>query len=155
MADLNRIKDVIKKLPLVRYWLSPIQSWQAGQLKRRKQAEALAFEELIGKAFSNVEDGSLVESFLLHPGFIKIDTEGAELLVLRGAAKTLREEHPVLLLELSDQLLASLDCSSQQVFALLRECGYRLMNADEVNGAISSPFEGSVLALPEVFGKTN
>ncbi len=306
MAALNRIKDAIKKLPLARYWLSPIQSWRAGQLKRRKKAEAMAFEEFVGKAFSNVVDGSLVvavpnlggryeidfrshillrilrkkqyepelvtfagqyldpekdvldiganiglftvffaqrlkasrkvlaieptplaqhylrrnierndvgssvinfeglvterpglyelniipgkeeysslgkivhsstagqetrkisvigetvddlvERYHLHPGFIKMDTEGAELLVLRGAAKTLRKEHPVLLLELSDQLLASLDCSSEQVLALLREYGYRLMNTDELNGAISSPFEGSILALPGILEKTN
>jgi FkbM family methyltransferase len=305
MAGLNRIKDAIKKLPLARYWLSPIQSWRAGQLKSRMQAEALAFEEFVGKAFSNVEDGSLVvtvpnlggryeidfrshillrilrkkqfepelvtlagqyfdpekdvldiganiglftvffaqrlkasrkvlaieptplaqhylrrnierngvsssvinfeglvterpgryelniipgkeeysslgrivhsstagqesqkisvigetvdnlvEHYHLRPGFIKMDTEGAELLVLHGAVKTLREEHPILLLELSDQLLASLGCSSEQVLALLREYGYCLLNADDLNGAISSPFEGSILALPEILGKT-
>ena len=90
----------------------------------------------------------LVDRYHLHPGFIKMDTEGAELLVLRGALKTLRDEHPVLLLELSDRLLASLNCTSEQVFALLRESGYRLMNTDDLKSAVSSPFEGSILGYP-------
>jgi FkbM family methyltransferase len=92
---------------------------------------------------------NLVERYHLHPGFIKIDSEGAELLVLRGAAKTLREEHPVIMFELSDQLLSTLNCSSEQVLALLREYGYRLINAEEPIRPISFPFEGSILALPE------
>jgi len=305
MRNISWIKDTIKKLPWARNWLFPFQSWRARQVKRRKKAEALAFQEFVDMAFSNVEGGSLVvnvpnlggryemdfrshillrilrkkqyepelvniagqylnpdkdvldvganiglftvffaqrvkasckvlaieptplaqqylrrnierngvvssvinfeglvaaepgryvlniipgkeeysslgeivhpstvgqetrkisvtgetvdilvERYHLHPGFIKMDTEGAELLVLRGAVKTLREGHPVLLLELSDQLLGSLNCSSKQVLALLQECGYRLMNADDLNGVISSPFEGSILALPEVLGKT-
>jgi FkbM family methyltransferase len=33
------------------------------------------------------------------PDFIKIDTEGAEVLVLRGGKQTIREHHPVMLLE--------------------------------------------------------
>jgi hypothetical protein len=98
---------------------------------------------------------NLVERYRLHPGFIKIDTEGAELLVLRGALKTLQQEHPVILFELSDRLLASLNSSSEQVIVLLRECGYRLMNADDLKGTISFPFEGSILALPEVLGNPN
>jgi FkbM family methyltransferase len=93
---------------------------------------------------------NLVERYHLHPGLIKMDTE---LLVLRGAVKTLREEHPVLIFELSDRLLASLDCSSEQVLMFLREFGYRLINPDDLNSAISSPFEGSILALPEIPGK--
>ena len=91
---------------------------------------------------------NLVARFSLHPGFVKIDTEGAELFVLRGAIRILREERPVLLMELSDRLLASLECSSEQVLTLLRECGYHILNADTMKGDISYPFDGSILALP-------
>jgi FkbM family methyltransferase len=96
---------------------------------------------------------NLVSRFDFHPGFVKIDTEGAELLVLRGAVQTLKQEHPVLLMELSDRLLASLGCSSQQVFDLLRKNSYRLVNADNPSGAVASPYEGSLLALPGLEGK--
>jgi FkbM family methyltransferase len=97
----------------------------------------------------------LVGRFGVRPGFVKIDTEGAELFVLRGAIQTLRRERPVLLMELSDRLLASLGCSSEQVFALLRENGYRVVNADDPAGPVSTPYEGSILALPETEGKKN
>ncbi|MBI4731592.1 MAG: FkbM family methyltransferase [Chloroflexi bacterium] len=349
MKNSERIKNAIKKLPLARLWLSPIQSLRAGQLKDRKRNEALAFEQFFNTAFSNVEDGSLVvnipdlggryeigfhshillrvlrkkqyepelvalakqylnpekdvldiganiglftaffaqrlknsykvlaieptplaqyylrrnierngvgptvinfeglatespgrceinvipgkeeysslgeivhfstagqvtqkisvvgetvdnlvERYHLHPGFIKMDTEGAELLVLRGSGKTLREERPVLLMELSDQLLASLDSSSSHVLSLLQEngyrlkfvmrgarrtsreehpvlfselpdqslasqessyeqllavfraCGYHIENTNDLIGAITHPFDGSILAVPEI-----
>ncbi len=91
----------------------------------------------------------LVTRFGVHPGFIKIDTEGAELFVLRGASQVLRQEHPILLMELSDRLLASLGCSSSQVLELLKDFRYRVMNADNLDKVISSPFEGSILAIPE------
>jgi FkbM family methyltransferase len=306
MKKLKEIKESLKKLPWARKWLIPIQVWRAKRLKHQKTEEALVFQEFLNKAFSNVEEGSLVvnvpnlggrfeidfrshillrilrkkqyeqelitlagqfldpekdvldiganiglftvffaqrvktpckvlaieptpraqhylrqnlerngvvssvinfeglvsaepgryeinfipgkeeyaslgkivhastigqepqkifvtgqtvdnlvERYRLHPGFIKIDTEGAELLVLRGALKTLQQEHPVILFELSDRLLASLNSSSEQVIVLLRECGYRLMNADDLKGTISFPFEGSILALPEVLGNPN
>lgn len=38
----------------------------------------------------------------LHPDVIKIDVEGAELAVLRGARNVLRETHPVVLVEIHD-----------------------------------------------------
>jgi hypothetical protein len=41
------------------------------------------------------------------------------------------------------------------VFALLRENGYRVVNADDPAGPVSTPYEGSILALPETEGKKN
>jgi FkbM family methyltransferase len=301
MDNIKRIKAAIKKLPLVHHWLSLIQPIRARQLKRRKSAEALSFQKFFEKAFSNVEEGSLVvnvpnmggrfeidfrshillrilrkkqyeselvalagkylnpdrdvldiganiglftvffaqrvkppsrvlaieptplaqhylrrnidrngvsssvinfeglvaaepgrfdlnvisgkeeysslgnivhsstagqgtrkisvtgetvdnlvERYHLRPGFIKMDTEGSELLVLQGSVKTLRDQHPILLFELSDRLLATLNCSSEQVLLFLGEFGYHLINADKPDKPISSPFDGSILALPSV-----
>ncbi|MEW6094736.1 MAG: FkbM family methyltransferase [Chloroflexota bacterium] len=104
--------------------------------------------QVLGETMDN-----LTARYRIHPGFVKIDTEGAELFVLRGATRTLQQERPVLLMELSDRLLASLGCSSRQVFDLLRENSYHLVNADDPAGAVGSPYEGSILALPERKGR--
>lgn len=54
-------------------------------------------------------------------GFIKIDVEGHELAVLRGAETTLRTHHPVLLVETENQHGAPVG----EVFGLLEALGYR------------------------------
>lgn len=57
------------------------------------------------------------------PRMVKIDVEGAELAVLRGAARLLAECRPVLLCEIFDR-------NRREVDALLRDQGYRLFDAD-------------------------
>ena len=65
-------------------------------------------------------------------GFLKIDAEGAEALVLRGARRLLAEDHPVVLVDLHPHLMARLDGTTPA--ALIDEmagCGYecRLLGA--------------------------
>jgi FkbM family methyltransferase len=61
---------------------------------------------------------SLAAEGLPRPDVVKIDAEGAELLVLAGAAKMLRESGPKLLIELHDAELA------RQALPLLEALGY-------------------------------
>ena len=44
-----------------------------------------------------------LDAFDLHPDRIKIDTEGYELQVLKGAMRTIRDNHPMLLIETHDE----------------------------------------------------
>jgi FkbM family methyltransferase len=56
---------------------------------------------------------------------MKIDVEGAEILVLRGARQLLSSEQaPVIFFEADDRLAASFQSSMQAVRQLLVECGY-------------------------------
>ena len=57
------------------------------------------------------------------PDLIKVDAEGAELLILRGAERLLREFRPVLLCEVIAE-------NTREVGALLRGHGYTLFDAE-------------------------
>jgi FkbM family methyltransferase len=58
------------------------------------------------------------------PNLVKIDTEGFELKVLRGACRTLAEHRPVLFLEFFPDLMRREATEPDEIFALLREAGY-------------------------------
>ena len=70
-------------------------------------------------------DGFLDRSSL-RPNLVKIDVEGAELEVLRGARKMLLEARPVVLVEIHDRG-AGHHVAVKQV---LDECGYAVSDLD-------------------------
>ena len=55
---------------------------------------------------------------------IKVDVEGAELLVLKGTIETLKRFHPKLVVELVPEQLASFKATPEDVRTLIREAGY-------------------------------
>jgi FkbM family methyltransferase len=57
---------------------------------------------------------------------LKIDAEGAELRVLRGASALLRRHRPLIILELVDAALRHQGASREDVLSLLNEHGYRI-----------------------------
>jgi FkbM family methyltransferase len=65
----------------------------------------------------------------VRPDLIKIDVEGAEGLVLRGAHATLRQR-PIIWFEHSDATARTHDSSSDEVFELLTGAGMRIFDAD-------------------------
>ena len=59
-------------------------------------------------------------------GFVKIDAEGAEALVLRGAQRLLSEDHPVVLADLHPHLMTRLDGTTPEMLIdEMRQLGYR------------------------------
>ena len=65
----------------------------------------------------------------LKPNFVKIDVEGAELLVLRGAAELLRESPPTIILAVHPYWLPK-GQSPQQIFEYLTRYGYTVYDAE-------------------------
>lgn len=66
----------------------------------------------------------LVRRYGLNPGFIKIDAEGAEQWVIEGARETLGVCRPVVLLEVSGDLMKRNGCDPARLSQMLRDWGY-------------------------------
>ena len=71
---------------------------------------------------------SLVAKHGLSPGFIKIDVEGAEARVFKGAMETLTRHRPIVLTELHPTLLGANGSSALEVIELLDEARYNLFD---------------------------
>jgi FkbM family methyltransferase len=66
----------------------------------------------------------VVEQHGLRPAFIKVDVEGAEHLVLAGCRRTIRAHRPILLMEVSDQLLRAAGSSAASLIDCARSYDY-------------------------------
>ena len=62
--------------------------------------------------------------------FVKIDVEGAELLVLRGASAFLATHRPAILVELDRVMSARYGCSPAETVAFLERLGYEPVSDD-------------------------
>jgi FkbM family methyltransferase len=90
----------------------------------------------------------LVSRWGLNPGFIKVDVEGSELQVLKGAKDTIQKHLPVILSELNDLLLGNFNASSSMVADYLQGYGYHVRDVHHPGKVIETPFIGEIIALP-------
>ena len=76
---------------------------------------------------STTIDSYVLSEKIKKVNLIKIDVEGAESLVLRGAAKLLEIEYaPVLICEFNDNTARGLESTSEELWNILTEYGYSL-----------------------------
>ncbi|MBI3798166.1 MAG: FkbM family methyltransferase [Deltaproteobacteria bacterium] len=75
---------------------------------------------------------------------IKIDVQGAEERVLRGAQETIQRDHPAILVELDDEALRQMGSSAERVVSWLMDLGYGIQRLGK-----NSPV-GQVLAAEAV-----
>lgn len=91
---------------------------------------------------------SLVAAYQLHPKIIKIDVEGAEKLVLDGSMETLRKYRPVILSELSEDLLSGKGTCKQAVVGLLRSESYKVIVPNNSRADPSRSEFHEIIAIP-------
>lgn len=93
----------------------------------------------------------LVSQYSLNPGLIKIDVEGMEHLVLKGADSVLNNNRPIIISELSNSLLRKNGSSSRSVVAQLEQHGYKVI--DPMDPSVTPGYKeyGDILCLPRDF----
>lgn len=84
---------------------------------------------------TSVDD--LVARYQLHPGLLKIDVEGFEHHVIKGACGTLQRHRPILFIEFHPEELVMCGTSTRAVLTELEKLGYaspapQLQNADSI-----------------------
>jgi FkbM family methyltransferase len=92
---------------------------------------------------------ALVDEYGLKPGIIKVDVEGAENLVFRGALKTLKTHRPVVVSELDHRLLGRKGTSIEAVIEMFKSVDYDVVDPymDKwQNGVLN---HNEVLAIPK------
>ena len=85
---------------------------------------------------------------LSDPKMIFIDTEGAELLVLKGAEDVVKKSMPILVFECEDPLLVEFGHSSEELESYVTSLGYEVRNAADTSRGLVHPFTGVAIAVP-------
>ena len=111
------------------------------------EKEKWSLEEVISNTLDN-----LVQEKSLDPGFLKVDTEGVEHLVFKGAQNVLSEKRPIILSELSDFLLKGNGSSAEEVIDLIKSNGYDLF--DPMNPSVQPNGKNSdnIICFPKEMG---
>lgn len=79
-------------------------------------------------------DAIVDEQELAQVDLIKIDIEGAELRALRGAERTMRRDHPALLMEVMEETLATQGASATQLLDYVKQHGYDIFEFSPNDG---------------------
>ena len=66
-------------------------------------------------------------------GLIKVDTEGAETIVLAGASRTIARHRPAIIVEVVAELLVNMNSSVSELEGLLHQAGYRKAQSSRTN----------------------
>jgi FkbM family methyltransferase len=90
----------------------------------------------------------LVAQQQINPGFLKIDVEGCEHMVLASARSTLLKHRPIIMTELWDPLITKNGSSSREVIRYLKDLGYRVEDPISGKEVTVSSASSEILCLP-------
>jgi len=90
----------------------------------------------------------LVTENALRPAVIKVDVEGAEGLVFKGAQATLKEFRPLVLAELNRQMLATFGTSPEELISRFKQLGYKTVDPLRPGVEPGTADFGDLLCIP-------
>ena len=90
----------------------------------------------------------LIVQYGLNPGFIKMDVEGAEFEVLKGAREVIKRYKPILLSEMDNALLKRFGTNVNEVVEFLEALDYKVVDA-RTGGPALGGFSDNILAFPK------
>lgn len=113
---------------------------QSGTLKLKVNPQHPADHKISGEGTpvkAVTLDELLAERGWPAVSLVKVDVQGAEWMVLRGARELIRRYHPALFLEIDDDGLRAFGAGAENLFRWLQEEGYRIHRIER--GAVSPP----------------
>ncbi len=119
-----------------------------GDYERFAENRTRAFSDQVyqRREVTTIRLDTFLQQCALRPDLVKIDIEGAECLALRGAAKMLTEQHPMLMVEVTS-------CAAE-VFQLLMTAGYMLFTPEGRRLADGERLNDNICALhPDTHGE--
>jgi FkbM family methyltransferase len=130
-----------------------IQGTETGCNSLRRPDVAQPFEAI--RVPVRTLDAVLCEQGISGVDFVKLDVEGAELSVLKGAAQLLKSAHrPLVLCEVQDQRTAPWGYAARCILEYLCSCGYSWFRLDETGVPRPLPmsnaqYDGNFVAIPK------
>lgn len=83
---------------------------------------------------SSITLDQIISQFQLTPSLVKIDCEGFEYLILKGATNLLKNIRPAFMIECNDTALEFAGTSRKKLFELLLSCNYKLFHLASFTG---------------------
>ena len=114
----------------------------------KSEHPAVAGMEMTSMKVSAMPIDRLVAESGIHPAVIKVDVEGAEGLVFKGAQETLREFRPLVLAELNRKMLGTFGSTPEELINSFKQLGYKTVDPLRP-GVEPGTFDfGDLLCLP-------
>ena len=110
--------------------------------------ESIGQQQILEEEVECITLDDLIEKYQLSPGFIKMDVEGAEMLVFKGAMKTLTKHRPIIISELTDELLRKNGSSAAEIIELIVSANYKVIDPLNTSNTFKNQKFGEVLCIP-------
>lgn len=104
--------------------------------------------DVVTQEVQSITLDELVDLKALDPGFLKVDVEGVEHLVFKGAQRILSGYRPIVLSELSDSLLRKNGSSAEDVINIFKHNSYDVFDSVSFSKVAKGKKYGDIVCFP-------